>query len=177
MKKKGPLRPLSVILDFKTSMSQRRSGCRFQAPAAQMIHIFKSNSSLRVLGSAQWCHHHRTSPTPSVACFQSGMPQSLFYLLRCCSWYCLESSQGRGPRMFFHSSKFFSFSFCREKPKKTHNKWEMSSSRGTQPTGQLIAFTISAYLILLLQDNSLILNIHSGLQWWIQLRNKTSIIR
>lgn len=39
----------------------------------------------------------------------------LFCLLRCCSWYSLESSQGRGPRMFFHSSKFFSCNFCKKK--------------------------------------------------------------
>lgn len=40
-------------------------------------------------------------------------PQSV--LLRCCSWKSLESSQGRGPRMFFHSSKLISFIFCRDK--------------------------------------------------------------
>lgn len=34
---------------------------------------------------------------------------------RCCSWYSFESSQGRGPRMFFHSSKFKSCNFCRNK--------------------------------------------------------------
>lgn len=39
----------------------------------------------------------------------------LLSFLRCCSWYSLESSQGRGPRMFFHSSKFISFSLCRAK--------------------------------------------------------------
>lgn len=56
---------------------------------------------------------------PAAAHIQSAPPgvpgpQSvLFCLARCCSWYSLESSQGRGPRTFFHSSKFNSFIFCR----------------------------------------------------------------
>jgi len=47
-----------------------------------------------------------------------GGPQSvLFGLLRCSSWYSLESSQGRGPRMFFHSSRSTCCIFCREEKK------------------------------------------------------------
>lgn len=59
-------------------------------------------------------------PAAVCVCVQSAPPgvpgpQSfLFCRERCCSWYSLESSQGRGPRMFFHSSKFASFNFCTE---------------------------------------------------------------
>lgn len=47
-------------------------------------------------------------------------PQCFMFCLElCCSWYSLESSQGRGPRMFFQVSRFNSLTFCR---KNTSNK-------------------------------------------------------
>lgn len=61
-------------------------------------------------------------------------PQSfLFCVVRCCSWYSLESSQGRGPRMFFHSSKLNSFIFYRVGEKNTRNKGLNSGSHTNSP--------------------------------------------
>lgn len=73
---------------------------------------------------------HSLPVRPAAVCVRSalssvpGTQASLFWLLRCCSWYSLESSQGRGPRMFFHSSKLVSFSFCRDGGIKKKKPWD-----------------------------------------------------
>lgn len=145
-----------------------------------------------------------TNAAAAAACLRSGLPglsgaHSFFCPLRCWSWYCLESSQGRGPRMFFQPSKSFSCIFCRE-TKRNKQTWnhkpkslmlqihrERLKSRllvspvtrwrplDRSPDGQQPA-CVSAHLILLLQDERLILDVHSGLQRRIQLRKKEPLV-
>lgn len=83
--------------------------------------------------------HRLRPPWVSLSALSSvaGPQACLFWVLRCCSWYSLESSQGRGPRMFFHSSKLVSFSFCRDEgiKKQKHETRFQLRKRSVDKTG------------------------------------------
>lgn len=94
---------------------------------------------------------HLSLARPAAKCVQPAPPglpgpQSfLFCVVRCCSWYSLESSQGRGPRMFFHSSKLTSFIFYRVGEKTPGDKGLNSGSHTIFTANQTVLKSVQDF--------------------------------